>query len=150
MEAIELGTSIDALRALLTEDFDGHKRLLAERDQLGERRGYALLLSAAFIEAVHRRFGEDRTRAEIIRFVGELRSTYEHTGEQINPETAENMILAALGDEDMRDHISGEEMGAVQTAVMFAIIRREQLSADGLDAFLKDAVRRVADWADRQ
>lgn len=148
METIELGTSLRALRAFLTEDFDEYKRQLDEVRRRGETKGYGLLLSCAFIEAVERRFGEQHTRSDIIEFVGEFRATYEHLGRQVDPEVGENLILTSIGDEDLKQDVDGETRAAAQTALLLGVVRDLELSADDVDSLLNDALRGAAEWAE--
>jgi hypothetical protein len=48
---------VAVLRAHLAGDYDEHRRLLAGLDSRGALGGYTALVTAAFVEAVDRRFG---------------------------------------------------------------------------------------------
>jgi hypothetical protein len=62
---------VAALRALLTGNFDEHTRLAGHLDDVGMR-DYMTLVSAAFLDAVGRRFAGKDLPAAVIDYVGQV------------------------------------------------------------------------------
>jgi len=134
---------VSALRAYLAGDFDGYKQLHGELDPVAARTGYSALISAAFCEAVERRFGTISPPTDVIKFVGDVRARSDRLGEEIDPRAAERMIRAVYTDEEIRDIDPGLRL-ATQVVILAALIADEQLDAIGLDEFLAGA-RELAD-----
>ncbi|MGI5214642.1 hypothetical protein ACQEUR_17100, partial [Plantactinospora sp. CA-290183] len=61
------------VRALVRGDHQAHDQLQAQLDAEGWE-GFPRFLSSLFFLAVDRRFGENATPAEVIKFVAELRA----------------------------------------------------------------------------
>ena len=137
---------VAALRAQLAGSLQEHKRLLAQLDRAAARTGYSALLSAAFCEAVERRFAKGATAADVMEFVGNVRSRFDELADKIDPRTAERLILAVYTDEHVPDDLSLEIRYRIQLLLLAALIADEQLDGAGLDAFLVDARKLADQW----
>jgi len=123
------GEQVAALRAQLEPDADEHSD------------DFRALLSAAFHVAVRRRF-TDRTRAsDVIEFVGEIRAESTAAATAIDPRTAERMILAVAGDEEVGDITAG-----VRFEQQVALLTEMIPGAGELDAFVADARELADQW----
>lgn len=138
MADMDVDGSIDILRALLEGDFDTYQHLHAELPR-EQRPAFAVVLTAAFNEAVVRWFGEGRSVADVVEFVAEARAQYPRTAETLRAEDAEYAIREALGDELLTGELSAKARGAAQTAMLFAIAQAHGTSRVGIDALLTDA-----------
>jgi len=133
---------VAAQRALLRDDMDQHKVLYAQLDREMVRTGYSALVTGAFCQAVERRFARD-DRAEVIRFVGDVRSRSEALAKELDPQVAERVIRVVLGDGSIADVDDVTAVGT-QLVLLTAIVADEQLDEAALDAFLASA-RKLAD-----
>lgn len=133
---------IATLRAQLAGDFAEHKRLLGLLDSAGLR-GYVTLVAAGFFEAVDRRFGKATTPAEVIHFVGDIRSRFDGADDEIDPRAAEQLILKVLGQGSV-ENIDGPTIRRIQRLLLPLLVADEQLDDAGLDEFLASA-RKLAD-----
>jgi pimeloyl-ACP methyl ester carboxylesterase len=140
----DVSSAVAALRALLTEDLDTYRRLHAGLDA-GQRRAFAVVLTAAFNEAAVRRFGDDSAPASIIGFVADARARYPRTGEAVPAEDAEAVIRAALGEDELIEGLDGHAYGAAQTAMLFALTRDQDV-----EALLSDAAAQGEDYLQRR
>lgn len=64
-------------------------------------------LSAAFLTAANRKFGDLETRMEIVDFVGWLRGRDPEAARVIDPNIAERVLVAMISDSDL-DDLHGE------------------------------------------
>jgi hypothetical protein len=129
---------VAALRALLTDDMDRYRTLFAALDRAEAGKGYMALVAAAFGEATERRFGEGGSRTDIITFVGGVRTRSARVADALDPEVAERMLNAALGNGSTQG-IGREEKASAQALLLAGLIADEHLDDAGLDAFLADA-----------
>jgi hypothetical protein len=136
---------VSALRAYLAGDFDTYKRLHGKLDPDAARTGYSALVSAAFCEAVERRFSTGTPPADVIKFVGDIRARSDRLGEQIDPRAAERMIRAVYTDEEIRDLDPSTRLGT-QVVLLAALIADEQLDAASLEEFLAGARDLADQW----
>jgi len=134
------------LRAQLAGNLEEHKRLLAQLDRDAARTGYSALLSAAFCVAVERRFAQGAGTADVIEFVGNVRSRLSEAADKIDPRTAERLILAVYTDERVPDNLDLETRFRTQLLLLAALIADERLDDAGLDAFLADARKLADQW----
>jgi hypothetical protein len=134
---------VAALRTLLVRDFAEHKRLIAQIGEAGAWKGYNELISAAFFEAVYRRFAQQYTTADIIGYVAEIRTRLADPDRGIDPDVAERLIRQALG-EDSVSGIDKKTLIHTEGVVLAALIMDEQMDGAELDAFMAHA-REVAD-----
>jgi hypothetical protein len=128
-----------ALRAQLSGDNDKHRRLLADLDARGALGGYTALVTAAFIEAVDRRFPPGhRNDAAVVEYIGEVRSRYPGADDDIDPTTAERVIQRALGRGSLGD-LDGPAIRRAERLLLPLLLADEQLSDGELDHFLASA-----------
>jgi hypothetical protein len=134
---------VATLRAQLAGDLEEHKRLLAQFDEKSDGRPYATLTSAAFVEAVDRKFSSDVTADDIIEFVGDVRSRSERVQASLDPRVAERVLLAAVTDADISD-LDPREVRRSQRILLNALVVDEDLDDARLDEFMTTA-RGLAD-----
>lgn len=136
---------VAALRAQLTGNPEEHKRLFAQLDPLAARTGYRALVTAAFCTAVERRFAPDGSADDVIEFVGDVRSRTGRAADEIDPRTAERLILAVYTDEPIGDLDPKASFG-IQILLLAALIADAQLDDPGLDEFLAEARKLADQW----
>jgi hypothetical protein len=134
---------VAVLRALLAGDLERHKLLYAQLGRDQALAGYTALVTGAFSEAVERRFGANYRPADVITFVGDVRTRSDQIAESLDPSAAERVIRAVFGDGSVRD-LRDATVVSAQIVLLGALIADERLNAAGLDAFLADA-RKLAD-----
>jgi hypothetical protein len=137
---------VATLQAQLAGDVDEHRRLLERLDPVAARTGYTALITAAFFQAVDRRFvrnGRTVDDSEIIQFVGSLRARSKEAGESIDPVAAERLIKHSLGHGSITD-LDGKTVLATRMLMLAGLVADEQFNAASLDSFLAEA-REVAE-----
>jgi hypothetical protein len=135
--------AVATLRAQLAGDFAEHKQLLGQLEGTGGLDGYMALVAAGFFEAVDRRFGKGTTPADVIEFVGDVRSRFDGADDEIDPGAAERLILRVLGQGSVGD-LDGATIRRLQRLLLPVLVADEQLDDAGLDEFLTSA-RKLAD-----
>jgi hypothetical protein len=133
------------LRAQLARQPAEHQRLFGLLDQAAKRTGYRALVSAAFVIAAQRRFAQDVSQEKVIEFVGDVRSRSPEVGDQVDPKTAERVIMAVFTDQ-LSDDIDPRKSWETQLLLMAAIIGAQHLDDAGLDAFLAEARKLADQW----
>jgi hypothetical protein len=133
------------LRSYLSGDFSDYQQRRSQIDQAPNRAGYMALVSAAFCEAVERRFVRQDPPERVIEFVADVRGQFDRDGNQIDPRAAERMIRAVYTDEPI-DDLDSATKGRTQIVLLAALINSEQLDDAGLDAFLADAGKLADQW----
>lgn len=129
------------LRAQLAGRFEEYQRRLDALDPAGVEEEYNALVSAAFAVAVEERF-PGATAADIIEFVGEVRSRNEGA-DRIDPLVAEGLILAIVSDENVDD--TDPRVGfQTQLVLLAALVAGAGFDEAGLDGFLRRS-RTLAD-----
>lgn len=132
---------VATLRAQLAGHHEEHVRRLEELDTEEAKNGYATLVTAAFFEAVDRKFivndkvAED---ADVINFVAHQRETHPNSADQLDPHAAEMVILDALGKGSI-DDINSESLFGTQILLLAALVGEARFTDDDLDAFLAEA-----------
>jgi hypothetical protein len=134
-----------ALRAQLAGNLEEHKRLFAQLDPIPARTGYRALVTAAFCKAVEQRFAPDSSADDVIEFVGDVRYRTDGTADEIDPRTAERLILAVYTDEPIGDLDPKTSFGT-QILLLAALTADAQLDDAGLDEFLADARKLADQW----
>jgi hypothetical protein len=127
---------------VLAGRFDEHERLLDALDPVAAQEGYNAIASAAFTLAVDARFPEGTAKADIIEFVGDVRSRAESAA-RIDPRVAERVMLAITSDEEI-DDIDPRVGYQARLVLLFALIADASLDEAELDKFMGQA-RRLAD-----
>lgn len=133
---------VEALRAYLKGDADSHNRIFGRLDPAA-RSGYATLIPAAFFVASEKKF-KNATKSDVIEFVSKLRSQYD-LAEDLDPRTAERLILATFTDEDI-DDIPDETKGSHFILLLGALVNEANLSDAELDEFLAAARKLTDEW----
>jgi hypothetical protein len=136
---------VATLRAYLAGDFDSHKRLFGQLDRTAAKTGYTALLTAAFFEAVDRRFAQDGTTADVVEFVADVRARHLKDADEIDPRAAERLILAIFTDEEV-DDLDTETKVSTQIILLYALITDARLDDAGLDGFLAEARKLADEW----
>lgn len=134
---------VAALRALLVDDIDLHKRLFSQLDRSEARKGYTALVTAAFVTAVERRFGKNYQPQDVVTFVADLRSRSDRLARDLDPEVAERVIYTVLSDATVQD-LPKDAVTRAKLLVLAGVIADERPSSEGLDDFLTSA-RKLAD-----
>lgn len=128
-----------ALRAQLAGDYDEHRRLLAGLNSQGALGGYTALVTAAFIEAVDRRFGPGhRDDAAVTAFVSDVRSRFPGADDELEQAAAERVVRKALGRGSISD-IDGPTIRRVEMLLLPVMVADEGYSGEELDKFLAGA-----------
>jgi len=133
---------VAALRALLADDQDRHRQLFGQLDRAEARTGYPALVTAAFGEAVERRFGQHCQPADVVAFVAGVRSRSDRLAGQLDPDAAERVINAVLGHGSIRD-LDREAVTRAKLVLLAALVADARLDAAALDEFLA-AARKLA------
>ena len=134
---------VATLRALLRDDMDRYRQLYDGLDRAQAKKGYPALVTAAFIEAVERRFGSGCQPADIVTFVADVRARSDRLAARLDPDIAERAIQAVLGHGSVR----GLDKDAVTRAKLFLLggmIADANLDDAALGEFLA-AARKLAD-----
>ncbi len=139
------GDQVATLRSYLSGDFGGYQERRSRIDGSADRVGYVALVSAAFCEAVERRFAAQDPPERVIEFVADVRAQFDRDGDQIDPRAAERMIRAVYTDERI-DDLDSATKGRTQVILLAALINSERLDDAGLDAFLADAAKLADQW----
>jgi hypothetical protein len=134
---------VTALRTLLTGNLAEHRQAIAEMDQTDGWSGYNELITAAFVDAVNRRFGARYTVPDIVEYVAEVRTRFPDPNRGIEPNVAERLIRKALGEGTVRG-IDTKTLIRTEGVLLVALVIDEQLDGAALDAFLTEA-RATAD-----
>jgi len=134
---------VAALRALLSDDMDRHRQLFGALDRAEAKKGYTALVTAAFIEAVERRFGTGYQATDIVTFVADVRARSDRLARELDPDVAERVIRVVLEDAPVEDLPRNAVTGA-QLLVLVGLIADARLDDAGLDEFLA-AARKLAD-----
>ena len=130
------------LHAQLAGKLEEHKRLLDALDPVAAGTGYSALVSAAFTVAVIDRFPGGTPEADVIEYVGDVRSRTEGSA-KIDPVLAERLILAVLRDEELGD-INPRTSLQAQLILLAALTADAGPDEGELDRFMIRA-RRLAD-----
>lgn len=134
---------VAALRALLVDDLDRHRQLLGQLDRAEARRGYPALVTAAFGEAVERRFGQRYQPADVVAFVADVRARSDRLAAELDPDAAERVISAVLGHASTRD-LDREAVTRAKLVLLAALVADARLDDAALDELLA-AARKLAD-----
>ncbi|SPT57125.1 hypothetical protein [Actinomadura madurae] len=139
---------VATLTAQLAGRHEEYKRLYAELDPEEVGFGYSALVGAAAAIAIDRRFAKDNEvagDAEVIDFVGDLRSRDIATAETLDPAIAEQLILHNLGKGDI-SNFDSKALFSTQIIILAGLIADEKLSETELTAFIEKARRVAETW----
>jgi len=133
---------VATLRAQLAGQTDEYVRRLDELKTEESQAGYATLVTAAFFEAVDRRFVTDdgvASTGEIIDFIATKREINPIAAERLDPKIAEQVLLHALGKGSISPDIDRDTLMETQVLLLAALVGEAELSETELDAFLVKA-----------
>jgi hypothetical protein len=132
------------VRAALRGQEEEAQRLFQEQlAATGEANGIAVLVHAAFLVAARRKFAPRYTRAQVIRYVAQVRAALSERPGLLDPLAAEDELFAALGGQVTGTH----DIGTVALARLFllmALIASLNLDDQEVGALL-DQARELAD-----
>jgi hypothetical protein len=134
---------VAALRALLRDDMDRYQKIYGSLDRAEAKKGYPALITAAFIEAVERRFGASYQPADIVTFVADVRARSDRLASRIDPDVAELVIRAVLGDGTTRG-LDKEAVTSAKLLLLGGLIADARPGDAELDEILA-AARKLAD-----
>jgi hypothetical protein len=136
-------TQLATLRACLDETAASGN----PRDQIDswELDGFGYLVYAAVVIVVQRRFGPTWTTADVVRYVGNVRS-HGPDSDDIDPLAAESLIRQALGD-DIRP---GNADASTRAILLSCLVADEDLDSSGLDDLLVRARMLADEWLDKR
>jgi hypothetical protein len=135
---------VAALRALLTGNVTENRRLLGLFDRVTDGIGYSTLVSAAFYEAVNRRFGKGSQLTDAIEYVADVRSRSADLADKLDPSAGEQLIREVLTD-DTTDDIDSRTSARAKLFLLAALVADEDFGGAELDQFLA-RVRKMADY----
>jgi hypothetical protein len=136
---------VATLRAQLAGNADEHKGLFRQLDWDTEGTAYTALIDAAFFKAVDRRFRQGTTTADVIEYVGDVRSRFDEAAQAIDPQTGERAILKVLGHGSVAD-LDPKAAFRARHFLLVALIADAQLDDAGLDEFLGEARKLADQW----
>jgi hypothetical protein len=134
---------VAVLRALLVDDMDSYRQLFGQLDRAEAKRGYPALVTAAFGEAVERRFGRHYQPADIVSFVADVRARSDRLARELDPDVSERVINAVLGHGSARD-LDREAVTRAKLVLLGGLVADARLDDAGLDDLLA-AARKLAD-----
>jgi hypothetical protein len=126
-------------------DFGRQKELTDALHASGGLDGFEEVLGAAFYVAIHRQFPQRYSTEDVIRLVADVRSMFDHSGEVINPQSAEKMVRTALGERGLVADIGDAELGQTQIIVCSYLAAVGRLG--DVDAFMSAVKEILAEWA---
>ncbi|MBF9127472.1 hypothetical protein I0C86_00450 [Plantactinospora sp. S1510] len=133
---------VEFARTLIKGDFEANDRYEQKLDAEGWD-DWPSFLSALFFLAVERRFQGRYDKAEVIRFVAELRAGATEGAAPLDPANAE-LLIKAVFDQSVQLDIAPAAMGHIQTLVAYRILSQEKLSDEHLNDLLDEA-RQIVD-----
>lgn len=128
-------SQVATLRAFLEGDKPRYNELLVQLDRPADSLGYSALVTAAFFEAVDRRFTKQTTRSDIVEYVAEVRSRSDAVADAVDPRVAERLIQEVLGEGSTHD-IDGRTSSATKMFLLAALMADAGLGSSELDQFM--------------
>lgn len=135
---------VATLRAQLAGQTAEHMSLLAQLDKIDDGAGYSALVTAAFFEAVDRRFKGRSSKADVIEYVADVRSRFDEIAKMVDPNVAERLINKVLYGEST-DDVDPQASARARLYLLAALTADAELSDVELDKFLEKA-RKMADY----
>ncbi|MFF0719428.1 hypothetical protein [Micromonospora sp. NPDC003816] len=128
---------VDYIRTMIRGDHEANDRVEARLDEIGWD-GFPTLLGAVFYFAVNRRFDEQTSTGEIVRFVADMRAGTPPGTPEIDANAAETLIRAAVNP-DVETAIDPQMAGRIQGLVILRILGDGAIGDDDLDELLAEA-----------
>jgi hypothetical protein len=136
---------LSILRAMAGADFDRQKELSNALHASGDLEGYGDVTAAAFYVAIRRQFPRRYSAEDVIRLVADARTMFDYSGEVINPQSAEKVVRAALGEHELAADIGDAEV--VQTQIIVCSYLAAVGRLGDVDAFMSAVKEILAEWA---
>jgi hypothetical protein len=133
---------LTALRHMLTGNGADYMSVVRSLDH-DEPRDFLILVSAAFIEAVDHRFASAELPTAVIEWVGALRSASQTAAREVDPATAEQVILLTLGYIE-ETALSDKQIRDGELLLLPLLVAERHLDSAGIDDFLA-AARKLAE-----
>jgi hypothetical protein len=138
------GREMAMVRANLRGEDEEAQRLFQEQlAATGDASGMAVLTHAALLIAARREFAPRYTRAELIRYVAQVRALLSEKPWLLDPMTGEDELRAALGEQVTATHEAGA-VALARLSLLHALIASLNLDDQGVGALL-DQARELAD-----
>jgi hypothetical protein len=129
---------VDYIRTMVKGDHAENDRVEARLDAQGWG-DFPTLLGAVFYFAVNRRFPQGANAGEIMLFVAEMRAAAPVGGPEVDANSAESLIRAAL-DPTIELDIDPQMAGRIQGLTILHILGGGKVADTDLDALLAEAV----------
>lgn len=156
---INLGSQITdlhkrALHALVFSSGEEWESCFADvlkQDSTSE--GYAALLAFSLGTAVRRRFSDSWSRADVVRFVADLRISLNEPANEFNPRLAEAIIRFLLGDSSLKENPfnpeNREDVGYIESILLVTLVSQIGLDEDDLSDLINEAAENAkeVDWS---
>jgi hypothetical protein len=137
--------SIDLVRHLVRGDHHAYRRGCAELDEKGWQ-GFGLVVGAAFYSAVRRWFNGSYVAADVIRFVADFRAEIAGSGFDVEPQTAESLVRAALtGETELVDDMDPPVIVETELLMLWKLLGH--LSDTELTLFFQEADALAEKWS---
>lgn len=134
----------EMLRAMVEADFERQEAISHELAASGGLNGYGAVIGAAFYLAVRRQFPQGYTADDVIKLVADTRTLIDHTGDAIDPRSAELVVRSALGEGGLVSEIPDATVVQVQIAVCSALAAEHKLGDP--DTFMAEVRQLLAEW----
>ncbi|MEU6036393.1 hypothetical protein ABZ801_13370 [Actinomadura sp. NPDC047616] len=136
---------IATLRALLSGNFEEYDRLSVQIEEVDDSRSYTALVAAAFFKAAYQRFVKAGSIDDVVEYVGDVRSRFAGVADQLDPRTAERVILATVADENI-DDLDGRTIMATEFLLLAALVADRNFDEVELNDFLSEARKLADEW----
>lgn len=134
---------VAALRAAMTGDYETFGHFVGKSVD-GRDPAFAVLMTQVFVIAAQGRFPASSSTAELIRFVGQLRSRDEGKHADVVASAAEQMLLCAIHGETASQEFGEEVRGYTQFALIMELVADLRLDDGQVDELL-DMARQESD-----
>jgi hypothetical protein len=134
---------VATLRAFLEGNQPRYNELLGQMNRQADSVGYSALVTAAFFEAVDRRFSKQSTRPDVVEYVADVRSRSDEVADAVDPVVAERLIREVLGEGSTED-VDGRTSSTTKLFLLAALTADADLDSGGLDDFIAK-IRKMAD-----
>ncbi|TDC38731.1 hypothetical protein E1281_39025 [Actinomadura sp. KC345] len=141
---------VTALRSFLLDDYEVWSQKIENLIASDNAENYGILIHAAFTRAAYRKFSPSWSLPDVIRFVGEVRSSVGADAREIDALVAEKLLRQSIGDESVKaDELAGVDVQTIATAestLLLAMVHDADLDEVGVEEFIKDATMHANKW----
>lgn len=135
-DAAEVVESIIAKEVLLPE---------AAYKRLGTRKAFTIV-GTAMEEAVHRKFPPDTDLTEITSYARQLRKRFPDAHDELRPLNVEGAIRGALGEEELLEGLSGDDLHTISILATYAMISDLKLTQEQKNQFVQEVIDRASQF----